>query len=84
MVDLLRTFDFGWVVWKVLVYGESEVKGTSFVHPLVRFDSERKVEDIIRVREVRSHGGAKREFGDIYRKNQSVLGFIITTKEDSF
>ena len=59
MVDLLRALDFGGVMWKVLVYGESEVKNASLVHPLVRFDSECEVEDVIRVREVRPHGGAK-------------------------
>lgn len=46
-------------MWKVLVDGEIEVKGASFVHTLVRFDRKREVQDVIWVWELRAHGVAE-------------------------
>ena len=40
---------------KVLVDGEAKVKGATFVHAFIRFDSQRKVKNVVRVREVGAH-----------------------------
>ena len=61
MVDLLRTLDFRRIVREVLINGEAEVEAPALVHALVWVDGERKVEDVVWVREVCLHCCAERE-----------------------
>lgn len=65
MIYLLRTLDLGRVVGEVLIDGKGEVESAALVHSLIRFDGQRKVEDVVGVWEMHFHGAAKREFGEI-------------------
>jgi hypothetical protein len=56
MVDLLRAFDLGWIVRKVLVNDEREDKASPLVHSLVGFDGQGEIEDIVTVGEIDAHG----------------------------
>lgn len=60
MIYLLCAFDFRGIVGEVLVYSEIEVESPTLVHALVWLNSERKVEDVVRVGERSFHGAAER------------------------
>jgi hypothetical protein len=49
----------------VIVHREREDETATLVHPLVRLDGEREVEDIVRIWERSLHGAAEREFTKI-------------------
>lgn len=72
MVDLLRALDFRRVVRKVLIDLEIEIKATSFVHALVRIDSELEVEDIVGVREVGLHRCTEGQLFQICERSQRL------------
>lgn len=65
MVDLLRTLHFRRVVRVIARDDKGELEGAALVHSLVRVNSEREVEDIIRVGEIRAHGATKGQFAEI-------------------
>ena len=47
MIDPLGAFDLWWIVWEVLVDGESKREAPPLIHALVWLDSEIEVENII-------------------------------------
>lgn len=59
MVDLFHASHFWGLVREALVDGEVESEFRPSVHALVRLDTEDKVQDVVRIREVRSHRGAE-------------------------
>ena len=62
MVDFLFAFDLGWIVWEVLVDSKVEMKGSTFVHALIRVDCQGEVEDIVGVGERCFHCSPQRAF----------------------
>jgi hypothetical protein len=52
-------------VWEVLVDSKRKDKAATLVHPFVRLDREREVQDIVRVRKVCLHCTAQRQFSEI-------------------
>lgn len=65
MVYFLTAPDLRWLVWKVLVDVEIESKLAVAIHALVGLDRQDKVEDVVWIREVGSHGRAEGELGEI-------------------
>lgn len=76
VVDLLRAFDLGRIVRKVLVDCEAEDEAAAFVHALVRVDGEREVEDVVGVGEVGFHRCAERELFEIWVVAKLACGGI--------
>lgn len=62
MVDLLCAFDFGRVMWEILVDREAEVEHATLVHALVGLDGESEVEDVVGVGEGHFHRASEGEF----------------------
>lgn len=62
MIDLLCAFDLWRIVREVLVDGEVEMEAAAFVHSLIRFDGQSKVQDIIGIWERCFHSAAKSAF----------------------
>jgi hypothetical protein len=55
MINLLRALHFWRVMREVLVNTEIEMERATLVHALVGLDRKRKVEDIVRIREIHLH-----------------------------
>jgi len=62
MVDLLSALYFRRVVRKVLVDGEAEAEGSSFIHAFVRLDGQGEIHDIVVGGEIGAHRCAKGKF----------------------
>lgn len=62
MIDLLCAFDLWRIVREVLVDGEVETEAAAFVHSLIRFDGQGKVQDIIGVWKGCFHSAAESAF----------------------
>ena len=73
MVDFLHTFHFWRVVREVLVDGEAEGEGAGGVHAFVGVDGQGEVEDVVGVGEVRAHGRAEGELGEICREGRGSM-----------
>lgn len=72
MIDLLRAFDLGRIMWEILVDGKVEVERSSLVHAFVGLDGQREVQDIVRVGKRGLHRFAERpfQFREVYSVGQ--------------
>ena len=78
VVDLLFAFDFGRFVGDVLGDGEGEVEDVAFAEAFVGLEREGEFEDVVGVGEVRFHGAAEGEFGEIYcREGSTSVGLSV-------
>lgn len=58
MVDLLRAFDFWWIVREILIDRKAEMKRATFIYPFVGLDGESKVENVVWVRKLGAHSAS--------------------------